>query len=240
MKKLFSNLFVNHFLLAPAFIGVIYLISVYSEFGIDTNYVNYTFTLKQTLFHLSAFVLMTEIFFYYSHRLLHHPLFYIPIHKLHHEFHSPIALAATYAHPVEFLFGNLFAVSVGPVLLRTPIYLYWLWIVISTIGTLYHHCGYLTPFHIPFDHEPEFHDFHHESFMCMFSLFSNDSLRELNDKKYKSLYIDKSINMLLTKYIIILRYPNEGIELNDIKYKSLNIVEIKFISQHKLKRKIVI
>jgi hypothetical protein len=41
------------------------------------------------------------------------------------------------------------------------------------------------------------------------------------------------MNTLLLKLDI---NPNEGIELNDIKYKSLYI-DIKLISQYKLKRK---
>ena len=46
-------------------------------------------------------LLMREAMFYYSHRLLHVPYLYRRIHKKHHRFTAPIALAAQYAHPIE-------------------------------------------------------------------------------------------------------------------------------------------
>lgn len=55
--------------------------------------------------------------FYWSHRLLHVRAFYPHVHKEHHKFHQPWALASEYAHPVEFLLGNIVPVIAGPRLL---------------------------------------------------------------------------------------------------------------------------
>ena len=39
----------------------------------------------------------------YFYRLMHHPLFYKRIHKLHHEWTAPIAMATVYVHPFEHI-----------------------------------------------------------------------------------------------------------------------------------------
>ena len=36
-------------------------------------------------------------------RLLHHRLLYKHMHKIHHEWQAPIAMAANYAHPIEHI-----------------------------------------------------------------------------------------------------------------------------------------
>ena len=40
-------------------------------------------------------------------RLLHHKAIYKYIHKMHHEWVSPIAAVAIYSHPVEHLLAGL-------------------------------------------------------------------------------------------------------------------------------------
>ena len=47
----------------------------------------------------------SEVGFFYSHYLLHHPKLYAPIHKIHHEFKATTGMAALYAHPIEAFFG---------------------------------------------------------------------------------------------------------------------------------------
>ena len=43
---------------------------------------------------------LQEISFYYIHRLLHTKYLYKHIHKMHHEYSSPISLTAIYCHPI--------------------------------------------------------------------------------------------------------------------------------------------
>lgn len=70
-------------------------------------------TFQWVVFELSICILVEEVAFYYSHRLLHHPRIYKFIHKRHHEWTSPIAITAVYCHPVEHVFSNLLPVFSG-------------------------------------------------------------------------------------------------------------------------------
>jgi len=62
---------------------------------------------------LIAFFLLRESLYYYVHRLLHHPKIYKYIHKRHHEWKTPIALASFYSHPLEHFLVNLVPVYLG-------------------------------------------------------------------------------------------------------------------------------
>lgn len=65
----------------------------------------------QLLLDITACVLTEELFFYYSHRLLHTPYFYQHVHKIHHEYKAPFGMASEYAHPFEYVVGNLVSID---------------------------------------------------------------------------------------------------------------------------------
>ncbi|XP_068220553.1 fatty acid hydroxylase domain-containing protein 2-like [Palaemon carinicauda] len=117
-------------------------------------------TFHWVLFELSIYVLFIEIGFYYAHRLIHHRSLYKHIHKIHHEWQSPIVYSALYVHPLEYTFGNMGPVLLGPLVLGSHPATMWLWSALATMNTLNAHCGY----HLPFFPSPEAHDFHHLKF----------------------------------------------------------------------------
>lgn len=66
---------------------------------------------------------LEDILFYWSHSSLHNPKLYW-IHKKHHEYNIAVTIASTYAHPLEFIFGNAIPTGIGYHLLAkvTPVH----------------------------------------------------------------------------------------------------------------------
>ena len=129
-------------------------------------------TVQTFLFSIVVFLLCSEIYFYYIHRLLHTPWFYSKVHKVHHEFTSPIALECIYFHWFEAL-SNLGVIGLGPVLLNSHVVMLWFWTAISIHGILIHHSGYEVPAdNFPFlmNSMSHFHDYHHKHYNKAFGV----------------------------------------------------------------------
>ena len=114
-------------------------------------------TISRFITEWISFILIREVLFYYTHRLCHHGNLYRHIHKRHHEWQTPIALAAIYCHPIEHAIVNFFPVIIGPFLMRSHILVENIWLLYTVLLTLNDHCGY----HFPWSLSPVFHDFHH-------------------------------------------------------------------------------
>jgi sterol desaturase/sphingolipid hydroxylase (fatty acid hydroxylase superfamily) len=114
------------------------------------------------------FCMMCEdFFFHFCHRALHHRMLYPHIHKIHHEHKVTIALAAQYAHPFEYVFGNLLPMGSGYFILgkrmhATAVYT---WFILRAIETVDGHSGYefsFSPFRlIPLASDYGYHVYHH-------------------------------------------------------------------------------
>lgn len=112
---------------------------------------------SRVLVDLAVCILVDEIGFYYSHRLVHNKFLYKHIHKQHHEWQSPIAITALYCHPLEHALSNLLPVAAGTIIMQSHTSVAWLWFALASVTTLNNHSGY----HLPFSMSPEAHDFHH-------------------------------------------------------------------------------
>jgi fatty acid hydroxylase domain-containing protein 2 len=128
-------------------------------------------SLSEFFSHALFFIVVEEIVFFYSHLLLHQRFFYDRVHRIHHEFRSPIALAAAYAHPIEMLLSNIVPLMLGPLLARAHVVTLLSWFFVGVITTQIHHSGYEFPWHA-FDPtgQPSMHDYHHEFYHANYGL----------------------------------------------------------------------
>ena len=81
-----------------------------------------------------------------AHQLLHTPLLYKHIHKLHHKYSAPFGLAAEYAHPLEVMILGTGTI-VGPLLYckftqNLHIVTVYIWITLRLFQAIDAHSGY--------------------------------------------------------------------------------------------------
>jgi sterol desaturase/sphingolipid hydroxylase (fatty acid hydroxylase superfamily) len=110
--------------------------------------------------HLACCLAVAELAFFYTHRLMHtSEWLWTHVHCVHHSWPAPIALCCIYAHPIEFMMGNIPVVMLGPLLMGSHLTVWVLWSVLAIADTCIAHSGW----HLPLQHSPEAHDYHHSS-----------------------------------------------------------------------------
>lgn len=119
--------------------------------------------------HFVVAVLCNEILFFYGHWAMHANKFlYKHIHKVHHEWKAPTALSAIYCHPIEFVVSDVGPLAAGMIAINGHGYSSLIWCTFAVLATQTHHCGIRWPwidlFSFEQEHQPNFHDFHHEKF----------------------------------------------------------------------------
>jgi sterol desaturase/sphingolipid hydroxylase (fatty acid hydroxylase superfamily) len=100
-------------------------------------------------------VLITEVIFYYVHRLMHSSFLY-RYHVQHHHFKEPRALSAMFCSPVEALLCNQLSVSLGPLLTGMEFWEIAIWFTLSALNTLKAH----SDLHF-FTFSGRYHNLHH-------------------------------------------------------------------------------
>jgi sterol desaturase/sphingolipid hydroxylase (fatty acid hydroxylase superfamily) len=104
-----------------------------------------------------AHVIIIDVWFFTTHRLIHVPVLYKWVHKFHHQFTAPCAPACMYANPLEFAIGNVMGIILGPCLTNCHPLLSLFWLTFSLVSTSATHSGYLVL-------GAQNHDWHHEHF----------------------------------------------------------------------------
>lgn len=148
------------------------------------------------------FMFVEDTVFFWSHYMLHRPQFYW-IHKKHHEYNITLTVASTYAHPLEYIFGNAIPAGLGYHLLSKVMPVHYVtimaWMFFRLMETCDGHSGYdwswgqmsFNPWKLGAD----YHNFHHAknvgNFGSMFGFWdnlmqTNQAYRDYNEKRCKA------------------------------------------------------
>jgi len=160
-SKLIKNILCGQI---TGFGGCLLLIAVpvHRYWGMGPDFASPLPSHKEMFWHFIFFIWAQKLVFFYVHWAFHSRWLY-PYHKQHHEFKTPIALAASYSHPLENFLAFCLPFALGPILLSAHGFTFWCWAICAVLGTQSHHSDFKFPWTF-FDSQPEFHDFHHEVF----------------------------------------------------------------------------
>lgn len=126
------------------------------------NWYGFSFSWAKTIFDLVMSYVLMDLVYYLTHRVLHFNCFYAKYHKKHHEMTAPVGLSATYLTVVDF-YSNIVSIYLPPILLSVDRTTMSMWIIISTLNTIFiGHSGY-NPI-------ASFHDNHHKYFNCNYGV----------------------------------------------------------------------
>ncbi len=113
------------------------------------------------VWQLPVIVVLTDVFFYVMHRVVHIKPLYKHIHAMHHDFKIPIAVAALYAHPLEHIFVNIL-IAVAPLfVVRANFIVAVLWTAIASVNTVVAHSA---------TKKDQPHGLHHRYYNCNYGV----------------------------------------------------------------------
>jgi sterol desaturase/sphingolipid hydroxylase (fatty acid hydroxylase superfamily) len=192
-NKTIITLLFNHFILAPAMALPSYIYDI-SPYRMDYDSLP---SFSELFWQSIICYYIDDFFFYWSHRLLHWNKIYPYIHKQHHEYISTIGITAEYAHPIEYVFGNVISANMGPLILgkRMHGYTFLFNLFRKILQTTENHSGYefkWSPIKfLPMLVSEEFHAYHHLNFKGNYGncLLWDSLCSTVNDS-----YVDKLIN----------------------------------------------
>lgn len=172
--KCWKHSLLNHFVIIPLLLAFV----AYPVFTFYTDVSSMVIPGTQIILqHIFLCIIIEDFLFYWSHRLLHHPMLYKHFHKKHHEFKvlTASSIASEYTHPVESLLGNIIPVMMGPLVTKCHFYTTCMWLILRMLKTCDAHSGYSfkwSPFGLFYPLNPaERHDFHHETGLGSYGSF---------------------------------------------------------------------
>jgi len=124
-----KNILINQFIFTPLYI-------------IPYEYYPEPLPTYNIVWQLPMIIVLTDIIFYICHRFFHYNKFlYNHIHRTHHEYDPPVAVAALHSHPIEHLFINLLSTVTPMFIVKSNIIVSVIWTIISSVNVVIAHSG---------------------------------------------------------------------------------------------------
>lgn len=142
---------INHGILLAGLVpfGLALWLRGWSAFAPTTWYI--------VLLQITAMALLTEVLFFSGHYWLHTKWLYRHVHKVHHRFRTPTVWSAQFAHPFEYIVGNILPISLPMVLIAPDVLTLWNFGLLAVLNTQLVHSGY----QLSFSPWAVCHDLHH-------------------------------------------------------------------------------
>lgn len=141
-------------------------------------------------------ILLHDTYFYWIHRLMHHPRLFKHLHRVHHQSFNPTPWASLSFHPLEAILEIAIVPIAALIIPFHPLVLF-LFATWSLLWNVIGHLGYEI-FPAGFVHHPVFrwfntsthHNMHHERSGCNYGLYFNfwDTMMETNHKAYHTTF----------------------------------------------------
>lgn len=87
--------------------------------------------------------LVSEVVFFYTHKLGHTRSLYKRVHSVHHQWIVVCGVSAAHAHPIEYIFCLVPTLLLPPLILGLNWYITNTWFILSIITVVNSHSGYL-------------------------------------------------------------------------------------------------
>lgn len=125
-------------------------------------------------FRYLAIIFISEIWFYYTHRIMHHRWFY-KYHRDHHVYIHPHALAGLYCSPIEMIFVNQLSAALPVQLLGLTSSETLVFMILVALNVLKGHSGLQRYSNknkfLRWLFDSSLHDLHHEKLNVNYGLF---------------------------------------------------------------------
>ncbi len=225
----------KEFLYSMSSITIFSLIGVGVYFGIKNGYGQMykdidEYGLPYFFLSIALAILLHDTYFYWTHRMMHHPAVFRHVHLVHHKSTNPSPWAAYSFHPFEAFIQGL----IGPlIVLLIPIHLYGL-LAFAIYQITYNVFGHLsfelftkgfTKSFMFWHNTTTHHNMHHKYFNCHYSIYFNwwDRIMGTMHPKY-----DETFEEVTHREPISALHVNSRGELSEVEEPEREVVWKQF------------